>query len=428
MQSCKVAKWGFGPKTRVSRLQELGRMRNRDFDKLLEMRTMQLLGEARAAMHLTVLPLALDIMEPLRFPAIAHSGAPIIRCVGVPGIQIAFIRWRCYHFCAANTKGNQNALHENTCDFMFDGDWLYRACQPRPGLGTRSRRVRRRWQPSRRPHSPRNAQATAGASGDSAFQRLGNPGRGGSMGGFGGGMGRGGRGGGGMGGGMGGRGGRGGPMGGGMTGGRGGPAEGGPGIGGMPGPMGPMGPSTRGPIGPGPGDGRRENAAFLGVSGSPVVPSLRAQLKLPAGIGMVVNAVEPKSPAEDAGIKQYDVIHKLDDQLVVNLPQLAVLVRMHKAGEQVTLTVIHEGTSKTIKVKLSEKDVAAMSDANPGDFGMGLFQVFTEFPGNVTFGGGPETIRIRSDGDTGNIRWSDGDTGNINSPQKIQVIEQRLRN
>src|SRR5258708_1330287 len=80
-------------------------------------------------------------------------------------------------------------------------------------------------------------------------------------------------------------------------------------------------------------EGKTEKAAFLGVSGSPVMPALREQLKLPKGVGLIVEHVEPKSPAEAAGIKQYDVLHKIGDQLLVNAHQLAVLVRMHKPGE-----------------------------------------------------------------------------------------------
>jgi hypothetical protein len=112
-------------------------------------------------------------------------------------------------------------------------------------------------------------------------------------------------------------------------------------------------------------EGKTEKAAFLGVSGSPVMPALREQLKLPRGVGLVVEHVEPKSPAEAAGIKQYDVLHKIGDQLLVNAHQLAVLVRMHKPGEEVTLTLLRQGESKDVKVKLTEKEVMALDDQSP---------------------------------------------------------------
>lgn len=111
--------------------------------------------------------------------------------------------------------------------------------------------------------------------------------------------------------------------------------------------------------------GKKEKAAFLGVTGSPVTAALSEQLKLPRGIGMLVDFVEPKSPADEAGVKQYDVIHKLDDQLIVNAHQLAVLVRIHKPGDEITLTLIHQGESKPAKAKLIEKEVMALDDRTP---------------------------------------------------------------
>jgi hypothetical protein len=110
---------------------------------------------------------------------------------------------------------------------------------------------------------------------------------------------------------------------------------------------------------------KTEKAAYLGVSTSPVAPALREQLKLGKGVGLVVDFVEPDSPAAAAGIKEYDVIQKLDDQLLINNHQLAVLVRTHKAGDSVTLGVIHQGQPGTVTAKLVEKEVAVLDDNNP---------------------------------------------------------------
>src|SRR5947209_13436888 len=52
--------------------------------------------------------------------------------------------------------------------------------------------------------------------------------------------------------------------------------------------------------------GKTEPASYLGVSTSPANAALAEQLKLPRGIGLVVDYVEPKSPAEEAQIKPYD--------------------------------------------------------------------------------------------------------------------------
>lgn len=99
---------------------------------------------------------------------------------------------------------------------------------------------------------------------------------------------------------------------------------------------------------------------FLGVEVGPVDPALRAQFELPEGTGLMVQEVVPGSPAAQAGLKKYDVLQKLDDQLLINAEQLAVLVRTHKAGDSVALSVIHGGKSDTVSPKLIETEAPAM--------------------------------------------------------------------
>jgi hypothetical protein len=101
----------------------------------------------------------------------------------------------------------------------------------------------------------------------------------------------------------------------------------------------------------------RENAGgtFLGVNLSEPPPVLRAQLGLPEGTGLVVENVVPGSPAQQAGVQRFDVLQKLDDQLLINVEQTTVLVRGHKAGQAVTLTVIRNAKPKTLTAKLAEQ-------------------------------------------------------------------------
>ena len=110
---------------------------------------------------------------------------------------------------------------------------------------------------------------------------------------------------------------------------------------------------------------RKEKAAYLGVVTAPVTAALREQLKLKPGVGLVVESVQKDSPAEAAGIKQYDVMDKLDDQWLINSQQLAVLVRMHTPGDQIAVSVVRQGQPQTINAKLVEKELAVMDDANP---------------------------------------------------------------
>lgn len=112
---------------------------------------------------------------------------------------------------------------------------------------------------------------------------------------------------------------------------------------------------------------KMEKAAFLGIATSPAAAALTDQLKLHKGVGLVVDFVEPKSPGDEAGLKQYDVLQKLNDQLLIDSHQFAVLVRTFKPGEEVSLTVIHQGESRSVKVKLIEREVAALDEQHPLD-------------------------------------------------------------
>lgn len=104
-------------------------------------------------------------------------------------------------------------------------------------------------------------------------------------------------------------------------------------------------------------DGKLEKGAFLGVHATAATPVLRRQLQLPDGVGLVVEFIEPGSPAGQAGVEQYDVLHKLNEQVLVNGEQLAVLVRTFKAGEEVKLTLVRDGKPTTLTAKLAEKDL-----------------------------------------------------------------------
>ncbi len=94
--------------------------------------------------------------------------------------------------------------------------------------------------------------------------------------------------------------------------------------------------------------------AYLGVSAAPIDPALAAHVDLPEGVGLVVNFVDEHSPAADAGIRRHDILHKLDDQMLINPDQLRVLVRSKKPGQRVELKLIRKGESITVDTELGD--------------------------------------------------------------------------
>ena len=97
--------------------------------------------------------------------------------------------------------------------------------------------------------------------------------------------------------------------------------------------------------------------AYLGVATSAPPLALRRQLDLPDGVGLLIEAVAEQSPAADAGLKQYDLLHKLNDQILINPQQLAVLVRTCKPGDEIALSIFRSGKLIELKAKLIEKDL-----------------------------------------------------------------------
>src|SRR5712671_1828482 len=78
------------------------------------------------------------------------------------------------------------------------------------------------------------------------------------------------------------------------------------------------------------GDKPAGPVTWLGVVGREVSPELYEQIDLPQGTGLVVEFVSPDSPAAKAGIKQFDVLTKFEDQILVNPQQLVTLIRNRK--------------------------------------------------------------------------------------------------
>ncbi len=104
-----------------------------------------------------------------------------------------------------------------------------------------------------------------------------------------------------------------------------------------------------------------EQTTYLGIHVTPVEPGLAWHLGLPDGFYQSVQYIAPDSPAAAAGLKEHDILQKVNDQLIINFEQLHVLIRSKKAGEKVKLTVLRQGSEKQLDAKLGSRDVASAS-------------------------------------------------------------------
>ncbi len=103
--------------------------------------------------------------------------------------------------------------------------------------------------------------------------------------------------------------------------------------------------------------GPKVPVTYLGVETSEVPNVVAEQLGLPKGFGVVVDYVQPDSPAAAAGVQPNDIIKLLNDQILVDADQLGKLVRSYKEGDTVSLTVLRKGAETKLSAKLQKRDV-----------------------------------------------------------------------
>ena len=89
---------------------------------------------------------------------------------------------------------------------------------------------------------------------------------------------------------------------------------------------------------------------WLGVSIQDVDEDLKEALDLKSTEGVLVNEVVEDSPAEEAGIKQKDIIIKYKGKKVTDTGDLTTWVLETKPGEEVRLEIIRDGKNKKPKV------------------------------------------------------------------------------
>ncbi|WP_238988846.1 S1C family serine protease [Calorimonas adulescens] len=70
-------------------------------------------------------------------------------------------------------------------------------------------------------------------------------------------------------------------------------------------------------------------------------------------VGLYVAQVQPGGPAETAGIMPGDVITAVDGKNVTTLDELQQIIYQHKVGDTITVTVVRNGKSMNMKVKLA---------------------------------------------------------------------------
>lgn len=101
---------------------------------------------------------------------------------------------------------------------------------------------------------------------------------------------------------------------------------------------------------------------YLGLVPGDLNPALARQFKVPDISGVLVQHVEPGSPAEKAGLKQGDVIRTYNGQSLDSASRFRALVAGTSPGAVVTLGILRDGNLLRLRVTLTEQP-ASLAEA-----------------------------------------------------------------
>jgi len=98
---------------------------------------------------------------------------------------------------------------------------------------------------------------------------------------------------------------------------------------------------------------------FLGIQGEDVTPQIASSYNLGAQSGVLVvgfaNAANGSSPAQNAGLKQGDIITAINDQTVTDNSDLASALLSKSPGTQVKVTYVRGTSTSSVNVTLGER-------------------------------------------------------------------------
>ncbi len=94
---------------------------------------------------------------------------------------------------------------------------------------------------------------------------------------------------------------------------------------------------------------------YLGVATIPITPDLQQQLGITQSKGALVQAVGSGSPAAKAGIQSGDVVTKAGGTTITTPEDLIGVIRPLQPGATLHLTIVRNGTSKTVIAVLAAR-------------------------------------------------------------------------
>ncbi len=93
---------------------------------------------------------------------------------------------------------------------------------------------------------------------------------------------------------------------------------------------------------------------YVGVEYAPINLQLKEERKLQVNQGVYLFRVHPNTPAEQAGLREGDVITHVDGKPLNRRMDLRAYVRQHRPGDVLTFTVVRNSQTLKVKVRLGK--------------------------------------------------------------------------
>ena len=101
--------------------------------------------------------------------------------------------------------------------------------------------------------------------------------------------------------------------------------------------------------------GKKIQRAMMGIVIQELNDDIRNYFEIDKSVnGILVSSVEPKSPADKAGVQQYDLITKFDGKEVENISQFRTAVAFSPYGKKIPLEIIRNGKPMKLDVVLDK--------------------------------------------------------------------------
>lgn len=94
---------------------------------------------------------------------------------------------------------------------------------------------------------------------------------------------------------------------------------------------------------------------YLGIYGQDMTTDMAELLNLKSSEGVIVAQVEQDSPAEKAGIKNHDILLKMNGHKIESYESLRNEIAMLSPGSRIVFQVLRDGNTREIAVNLAER-------------------------------------------------------------------------